>query len=215
MIPWRAARPLIAGAAILAWAALALRLYLTVALVRADGGGLPQALAVYLSYFTILSNLLTATILAAWAIRPGGGGWLRRPGVRAAAVVYMAVVGAVYALLLRRLWDPTGLTLFCDVVMHDIMPVLYALCWLLAAPKGHLAWRQPVWWLVYPGGYFLYCLARGLISGSYPYPFIDVTALGYGGVLVNAALLLAVFWVLGLAVVGLDKALARRRHRAP
>jgi hypothetical protein len=210
MTSQRALRTLGAGLASLAWIALALRLYLTVAMVRGDGGTLLGALAAYLAYFTILSNLLTAAILTAWGVRPDGGGWLRRPGVRAAAVVYMAVVGAVYALLLRRLWDPTGLALFCDVVMHDIMPVLYALYWLLAAPRGRLAWRQPLWWLLYPGGYFGYSLARGLISGSYPYPFIDVTALGYGGVLVNAALLLGVFWVLGLAVVGLDKALARR-----
>lgn len=200
-------RPLIAAAAMLAWTALALRLYLTLAIVP----GPHHAIAAYLGYFTIQSNILAALVLSAWAARPGGSGWLHRPGVRAAAVVYMAVVGMVYAVLLRSLWNPQGLAKFCDVMMHDVMPILYGLLWLLAAPKGALRWRQPAWWLAFPFAYFLYSLARGIATGFYPYPFLDVTKLGYGGVLANAFVLLGVFWGLGLAMVAIDGALARAR----
>ena len=37
-------------------------------------------------------------------------------------------------------------------------------------------------WLAYPGVYLVYVLARGAVSGEYPYPFMDVKVLGYGGV---------------------------------
>jgi hypothetical protein len=44
---------------------------------------------------------------------------------------------------------------------------------------------------------------------EYPYPFIDVDALGYAIVLRNAAGIAALFVGLGLVVVALDRLLAR------
>ncbi len=200
-------RLLITGAALLGWTGLVLRLALT---LTAQNGLTPlQSMTGYFSYFTIETNLLAAAILTAWAL-PGHGGWPARPGVRAAAVVYLGVVGVVYALLLRDLWDPRGLAKFCDVVLHDIMPVLYALCWLLAAPKGLLRWRQTFWWLVFPALYLAYSLARGAVIGTYPYPFINAAKLGYDGVAVNAAILLVAFWGLSLLMVAIDRLLGRK-----
>lgn len=59
---------------------------------------------------------------------------------------------------------------------------------------------------MYPGCYFVYALIRGHLLGTYPYPFIDVTALGYGAVLLNALGLLVAFvllaWVFLLCRAG-------------
>jgi hypothetical protein len=123
-------RFLIAAAALTGWTGLILRFYLT--MTAPDGPAPLQSAVRYFSFFTIQTNILAAAILTAWAPH-GNVGWLARPGVRAAAVVYLGVVGVVYSILLRDLWDPRGLAKFCDVVLHDLMPVLYALCWLLAA----------------------------------------------------------------------------------
>ena len=46
-----------------------------------------------------------------------------------------------------------------------------------------LRWKDAVAWLAYPGVYLVYILARGAVSGLYPYPFVDVNVLGYAGVL--------------------------------
>jgi hypothetical protein len=51
----------------------------------------------------------------------------------------------------------------------------------------------------------LYVLARGAVSGLYPYPFVDVNVLGYGGVLVRAAVLFLVFLGMGLLVVAVGR----------
>ena len=75
----------------------------------------------------------------------------------------------------------------------------------LFAPRAGLRWKDAVGWLVYPGVYLVYVLARGAVSGLYPYPFVDVNVLGYGGVLVRAAGFLLVFLGMGLLVVAVGR----------
>jgi hypothetical protein len=61
---------------------------------------------------------------------------------------------------------------------------------------------------LYPLGYLAYALVRGELRGLYPYPFIDVPALGYGTALLNAFGLLLVFTGLGFAMLGLSRFVA-------
>jgi hypothetical protein len=125
--------------------------------------------------------------------------------VQAATAAYIAIVGIVYRLLLRQLWNPQGAQWVADVILHDVIPIGYVLYWLVFAPRDGLRWQDAVAWLVYPGLYLLYVLARGAVSGLYPYPFVDVHMLGYGGVLARAAVLLLVFLGMGLLVVAVGR----------
>jgi hypothetical protein len=167
----------------------------------------------YFSFFTILTNFLVALVFTAAALRPRAawGQWLLRASVQAGTAVYIAIVGIVYQLLLRHLWNPQGAQWVADVLLHSIIPVGYVLYWSLFAPRDGLTWRNAIGWLVYPGAYLVYTLARGAVSGVYPYPFVDVTALGYGGVFARSAGLLLVFFGMGLLIV----AIARKRHSHP
>jgi hypothetical protein len=197
--------------ALLGWFALALQLYLM--LVQAPGPERLGAVITYFSFFTILTNIWTALVFSAVALQPEGGWgqWLRRPSVQAATAVYIAIVGMVYQLLLRQLWNPQGAQWVADVLLHSIIPVGYVLYWLLFAPGAGLNWKDAVTWLMYPGVYLVYILARGAASGLYPYPFVDVKVLGYGGVLFRAAGLLLVFLGMGLLVVAVGR---RKRSRS-
>ena len=58
-------RRLTAGAAMLAWAALSLQLYLSIRLGSANGNGLIGSVITYFSYFTILTNILVALAFSA------------------------------------------------------------------------------------------------------------------------------------------------------
>ena len=49
------------------------------------------------------------------------------------------------------------------------------------------------------------------VTGWYPYPFIDVTKLGYGRMLLNSAGLILAFLALELLFVGLGRLLKARR----
>jgi hypothetical protein len=191
--------------ALLGWFALALQLYLM--LVQAPGPERLTAVITYFSFFTILTNILTALVFTAVALQPkaGWGQWLSRPSVQAAAAVYIAIVGMVYQLLLRQLWNPQGAQWVADVLLHSMIPLGYVLYWLLFAPRAGLSWKDAATWLTYPAVYLVYILARGAMSGLYPYPFVDVNVLGYGGVLVRAAGFLLVFLGMGLLVVAVGR----------
>jgi hypothetical protein len=143
----------------------------------------------------------------------GGRGFLQSHGTRAATAVYIFVVGLIYSLLLRALRAPSGLHKVADAILHDLVPLAYTVWWLGFAPKGGLRWAQPVRWLGCPLVYCALSVGLGSLSGRYLYPFVDLDVLGSIATLLrNAALLALLFWVLGLAAVGIDRALGRTQR---
>lgn len=165
---------------------------------------------VFFSYFTILTNVVVALALTAPALFPDSrlGRWTATEGVRAAVAMYIAVVGIVYHALLAATWNPQGALAVVNQVLHTVMPIAFVLDWLLFVPKGRLRWIDPVKWLAYPLLYGLWTAIHGQIVGWYPYWFIDIDALCWGPALINFGALLALFLVLGLIVVALDRALS-------
>jgi hypothetical protein len=115
------------------------------------------------------------------------------------------MVGIIYSLLLRHVWDPQGAQKLADIVLHDAMPVAYVLYWLTFWRTGTLPWSIVPLWLIYPIGYLWYCLVHGAITGWYPYHFIDAGRLGYGRVIVNAVVITAAFTLLCLIIVAIDR----------
>lgn len=134
----------------------------------------------YLSYFTILSNILvTATLTsAALAPRSVAGRYLLRPGVATAAAVYITVTGLTYWLILSSLYDLGGWVLFFDRLLHYVMPPAYVVFWLVFVPKGRLELGVAAWALIPPMLYAVYTFVHGPWTGFYPYPFVDVPKIG-------------------------------------
>jgi hypothetical protein len=197
--------------AIVGAAALALQFVLLQENAAAMGVGPVVATVNFFSYFTILSNLLATAALAAQALAGEGGGrnFLRRPSVATAIALYMSVTGAVYVTILRQLWAPVGLAWLADAALHYVMPLAYVGYWVVAVPKRDFGVRNVLLSLVFPLAYCAYALVRGGLTGFYPYPFLDASALGYPAVIVNAALLACGFGLVGGAVVVVG-AMARR-----
>jgi hypothetical protein len=52
-------------------------------------------------------------------------------------------------------------------------------------------------------------LIRGAFSGYYPYPFLDVTKLGYPQTLLNSAFIAVAFFIVALIFVGIDKLIGK------
>ncbi len=200
--------------ALLAWTALGIELIVTVSGARDKGEPLAPALMRYFSFFTIETNLLLALILTTSSLRPQADSFLLRPGVRTGAVVYIIMVGVVYALLLSSLYHWTGIILLADRILHVAMPILYPLYWLAFVEKGRIKWTYPLIWLFFPIIYFVYILLRGAIIDAYPYPFLNVAKLGYDRVVLNALGLMAALFALGLFVAAIDHALAAQKRRS-
>ena len=152
-------------------------------------------------FFTILTNLLVAAHMAAIA-----RGWQIGASRAAGLVVSIGMVAIVYHAVLARLWAPQGLAWWADQGLHTAVPLATLLWWLAFAPKD-VGWRDLPVWLIWPLAYCAYAVTRGLMTGFWPYPFLNIDVLGWGLVAVNVAGLVLAFAALGAGVVVLARRL--------
>jgi len=75
------------------------------------------------------------------------------------------------------------------------MPILYIIDWLFFAEKRPIFHKHPPYWLIFPDVYGVTSIIREVLTTGYPYPFLNVTDLGIGNVLLNMFGLVAVFAV--------------------
>jgi hypothetical protein len=148
----------------------------------------------FFSFFTIQSNIIAVAALYLLVAVPRDRRGPLFDGARGAAVLYIAITGVVFALLLAGLQEELQTTTpWVDAVVHKVIPVVLVVDWLIDPPRH----RLPAWtvlaWLAYPAAWFGYTLVRGEIVDWYPYPFVDVSNLGHGGVLARAAGLTVAF----------------------
>ncbi|MDB6446814.1 Pr6Pr family membrane protein [Pseudomonas sp. 21TX0197] len=200
-------RRLVSLAALLGWLGLSIQLYLILLGRWSLGASLLGGLVNFFSFFTVLTNTLVAVVLT-WEVTPRESAvrrWFLLPSVSSGIAVSIALVSLAYNLLLRHLWQPEGWQFVADELLHDVMPLLYVAYWWLCVPKGTLRLRHIGLWIAYPLVYFAYVLLRGNLLAAYPYPFIDVSNLGYPQVFLNAGGILAGFVGIALGVVGLDR----------
>jgi hypothetical protein len=189
--------------ALTSWLALGLQLYIILANAGADGKSYTGEIIRFFSYMTILTNLFVALYFTA-RLQSTATRWVTfmvSPLVEGGMFVYIFMVGAGYYFLLANTWSPTGLQYVADVLLHYAVPGLYCLYWLVLVDKTKLPFLSIVQWLLYPAFYFAYTLLRGELIGVYPYPFMDVIALGYEVVLKNSGMLLIAYVVVGAATV--------------
>jgi len=174
-------------------------------------GPIAYATVRYFSFFTILSNLLVAVVATSVVT---GGNWAplrfwRQPRVRGLAALCIAVTCLIYTTILAGHWHPQGPQLIADRVVHYLVPFLYLFWWVALLPHGALVWRDALRWLLFPLVFLLWTLLRGAVVHEYPYPFVDAGQLGYAVVALNALMVGAVFVVLGLGLIAIDRAMAR------
>src|SRR3990167_1133301 len=200
----RAFRGLIA---LSAWSGLGLQLWI----MLTSGAFDSPVLAVwrFLGFFTILTNLMVAVVSTVSAIAPAStsGKLVDGAGFRAGILLYIATVGITYHLILANLWDPQGHQLIADQLLHTATPVMVAAGWILFDRKKGLGFDIIPNLFVYPVGYAIYAVLRGAFDGFYPYPFIDVSELGYARTLMNIALLAGAFIAGAVAVIALARML--------
>ena len=153
------------------------------------GQPLGAALWSMAGFFTILTNLLMAVTMLVIAAtgRRLSFGWMSM------VTLSMLMVGLVYHLLLAQHFTFTGRRWWIDQALHSILPALMLWFWLMETSRNDPRGGQPLVWLLWPAGYAVYALGRGALGGRYPYPFLNITTLGLGQVMVNMALLVACF----------------------
>ena len=208
------ARAYAAIAGTISWLVLILQFYLITTVAIDKGVGVWVSTARYFSYFTILTNILVALAYTVPLILPRSrwGQFFSHANVRTAIAVYIAVVGIIYSLLLRNVWDSQGWQAVADRVLHDVNPILYVVFWFLFVPKSTVQWRNLPAWLIFPLVYMTVILVQGAISNWYPYPFLEVGKFGYPQVLLTVAILAAGTCVAGAVFVVIARLTQRNRR---
>jgi hypothetical protein len=195
----------VCSAMLMAWSGLVVQYILI--LQRSDGSALGNTIE-YLSYFTILTNLIVALHYSFIFFDVRSAQIFTRPESTAAIATYIAIVGIIYNLILRSLWDPQGWQRVADELLHLATPVLFVLYWLFVADKKGLQWKIIFSWMIYPVVYLAYTLLRGSLVHWYPYPFIDVDELGYPGALMNCLYVCGAFFGVASLVIGIGRRMA-------
>lgn len=165
----------------------------------------------FFSYFTILSNTLVAIYLLAKALNARNS-MLNKSGTLTAITIYITIVGIVYQFALRHLWNPQGMQMIVDELLHSLVPLLVIIYWYMYEDKSSLTYSRIGRWLVFPAFYLAFILTRGYFSGFYPYPFMEVNELGLTNVLLNALIILGLFVLFAVIFVAIGKIANKNDH---
>jgi len=189
--------------AFFAWFAILFQLYLTVGSVIN-----------FLSYFTILSNLLIALCVTFSVFLPKTkiGIFFSGTSVQTAITLYIFIVALVYNVVLRGIWIVTGWQWVVDNLLHVLNPILYILYWLIFTSKEKLSWKNGIYWTFFPLVYLVYSLVRGSLVNWYPYPFLNLTNIGYSKVLMNVGVMIILFFIAGLLLIVISNRFRNNKH---
>ncbi len=176
-------------------------------------------------FYTNLSNALLAVYqLALWVSghdpQCGVFRWLSSAGVALSMTLCILVTHLIYQWVLvpaakrsGKALSDIGFSGFGNLCVHYAVPWLTVAQWLLWQDKSGLTVGHAARWLVLPLAYFVFGMARGATGKPightkhcYPYPFMDPQVMGkrFWPVI---ALLLAAFFGLGCAFVGVSRLL--------
>jgi hypothetical protein len=120
--------------------------------------------------------------------------------VRGGAVAYLVTTGVVFSVLLSGTDVDTAIP-WVNSVLHEVLPIVIVIDWLLDPPSRQLTYRHAVLWLAYPLAWVAYTLIKGPIAQWYPYPFLDPANGGYGSVALYCAAIFVVVFVVCAGVV--------------
>jgi hypothetical protein len=175
-------------------------------------------------YFTMVSDLICLAWMLLLVLRTVRD--LRRtgpigtstPSARWGGAVMMAITVTmlIYVVVLvptRIDAGDTDIYSLTDTLIHIVTPALIIADWLLFVPKGAFRWVDPLLWTLIPFAYLGWSVVYGALGGEfepgerYPYPFLNVDALGIGGVITWIAALTVALVAVGFVYVAIDRVL--------
>lgn len=131
--------------------------------------------------------------------------------VRLASLLGITITGIVYAVVLAPLHDPRGIGAWTNAGEHYVVPVMTLVGWLLLGPRPRITGAVVARALLWPVAWIGWILAQGVVTGWYPYGFMDAAELGYAAALRNLAFVV----LLALAFLLLFRLVDRRLAATP
>jgi hypothetical protein len=199
-------------AALAGW--LSLIVMLSVFLSGKEGLDIFGGLVNYLSYFTILSNILGSLAMTFPLLAPQStpGQFFSLPVVRMSVSGYLLITFSIYALLLSGAWQPAGIVGLADIVLHYVFPLYFLFDFLLFTKRRSLTLKHTAFSLLFPLVYAGYTLLRGALTSFYPYYFIDVGQFGWYRIGINIIFLSITFLAFALVLFILNRYFGLQRE---
>jgi hypothetical protein len=157
--------------------------------------GMPGRVFDFLSYFTVLSNVLVAVVMALLWRDPQRNGALFRV-LRMDALIMITVTGLIYWGVLAGSVELQGLEYVANTIEHTLVPIATVLVFLIFGPRGQFRVSTVFVALILPIAWALATLAR----------------YGYGSVLQNIVGVAVFGIILGFVFLGIDRLLARMQR---
>lgn len=133
------------------------------------------------------------------------------PAFKFMCMIMIMVTFFVYNILLAK--DNGIVNYFTSInnlTMHVILPIMFVLDWILFYEHGKTKWYYPLLSVVMPLVYVAFILIRGAIinhatvSIVYPYFFLNLDTLGWGGFSMWLSILIIAFVALGYLIYMFD-----------
>ncbi len=169
-------------------------------------------------YYTNLSNYICIGFMIASLVftmksanRKEDGPCTLCPAFKFMSMIMITVTFLVYNTLLAK--EHTALEYFTslnNLIMHVILPVMFILDWVLFYEHGKTKWSYPLLSVIMPLVYVIFVLIRGAIIDHattevvYPYFFLNVDDLGWGGFFMWLSILVVLFVALGYLIYLFD-----------
>lgn len=169
---------------------------------------IPLTVWKYLSYYTILSNLLVFVWFAVQVFWPDSqtGKLAFNANVAAAITFYISTVGMANYMIYG--WQELSfLNRIADLLVHAITPLFTFLFWLSYANKEGLEYSLLGYWLIYPLCYAFYTIIHGKWTRFYPYNFTNIQELGVKRVSINGLGLTVCLMIGGALFILLGKSI--------
>lgn len=175
-----------------------------------------------LVYFTHQTNLLIAIVFI-WAGFASLLKGIQPPAWLKGALTLNIIITGLVAWLVLPPDDPATQTyifgIALNTMVHVIVPIMASIDLVFFDEHRRFKWLDALTWMIYFPVYLAFVLIRAKVfhgvgpsaDGSpYPYGFINLDKLGLQQFVLNCAMYLAIFFVLALIIVVLDKALPAR-----
>src|SRR3989344_2926193 len=170
-----------------------------------------NVIAIFFSYFTVLSNILITSIFLYFGFFNPRKISRSLEWLYGASVLYMCVTGIIYLSILVNAHS-LALDPWINLTLHGVIPIAVFLGWLLFPITKRLVYKNALQWLIPPLLFILYTLIHGHFINWYPYPFLSpVASGGYFKVLINVAVILFGTGIVGLILVWLGNSLGKEK----
>lgn len=165
-----------------------------------------------LSNYICLGFMIALLVFTMKSANRGESGYITvAPAFKFMCMIMIMVTFFVYNILLAKDYTVTHyFTSLTNLTLHLILPIMFVLDWVLFYEHGKTKWYYPLLSLIMPLVYVAFILIRAAVidhaaaTTVYPYFFLNVDSLGWGGFFMWLFILIAAFVALGYLIFFLD-----------